>query len=153
MNAVDLYRLGNWFYVRRVPIVPGLIRNIIFILFNSYVPVSAHIGKGSVLAYGGIGVVIHANAVIGENCVIGQNVTIGAIEGYASSEVNHCPVIGNNCYIATGAKVLGGITIGDNCQIGAGAVVLKDAPANSVLVGMPAKVIKQTPLDYKAIVR
>ena len=79
--------------------------------------------------------------------------TIGAIEGYASSEVNRCPVIGNNCYIATGAKILGDIKIGDNCQIGAGAVVLKDAPANSVLVGMPAKVIKQTPLDYKAIVR
>ncbi len=105
------------------------------------------------LAYGGIGVVIHANAIIGENCVIGQNVTIGAIEGYASSEVNRCPVIGNNCYIATGAKILGNVTIGDNCQIGAGAVVLKDAPANSVLVGMPARIIKQTALDYKAIVR
>ena len=150
---IRLYRIGHWLHQRNCHRASKLVRNIIYLIANSYIPSSAQIGKGSVLAYGGIGVVIHANAVIGEDCVIGQNVTIGAIEGYASSEVNRCPVIGNNCYIAAGAKILGGVTIGDNCQIGAGAVVLKDAPANSVLVGMPAKVVKQTSPDFKAIVR
>lgn len=150
---IRLYRLGHWLYVRKYIIASKFIRNIIYLIANSYIPSSARIGKGTVLAYGGIGVVIHADAVIGEDCVIGQNVTIGAAEGYASAQANRCPVIGNNCYIAAGAKILGAIKIGDNCQIGAGAVVLKDAPANSVLVGMPAKVIKQTLPDFRAIVR
>ncbi|MEG0868743.1 MAG: serine O-acetyltransferase [Hafnia sp.] len=150
---IRLYRFGHWLYQKNWIRASKLVRNLIYLIANSYIPSSAHIGKGSVLAYGGIGVVIHANAVIGEDCVIGQNVTIGAAEGYASAQANRCPVIGNNCYIAAGAKILGAITIGDNCQIGAGAVVLKDAPANSVLVGMPAKVIKQTSPDFKAIVK
>lgn len=150
---IRLYRLGHWLYQRNWIRTSKLVRNLIYLIANSYIPASASIGKGSVLAYGGIGVVIHANAVIGEGCVIGQNVTIGAAEGYASAQANRCPVIGNNCYIAAGSKILGAITIGDNCQIGAGAVVLKDAPANSVLVGVPAKVIKQTSSDFKAIVK
>lgn len=150
---IRIYRVGHWLYQRNWIRASKLVRNLIYLVANSYIPSSARIGKGTVLAYGGIGVVIHANAVIGDDCVIGQNVTIGAAEGYASAEANHCPVIGNNCYIAAGSKILGGITIGDNCQIGAGAVVLKDAPANSVLVGMPAKVIKQTSSDFRAIVR
>jgi len=151
--VIRLYRIGHWLYQRNWVRASRLIRNLIYLLANSYIPSSAKIGSGSVLAYGGIGVVIHANAVIGRNCVIGQNVTIGAAEGFASPEVNRCPVIGDNCYIAAGAKVLGAITIGDNCQIGAGAVVLRDAPANSVLVGMPARVIKQTPDGFRAIVK
>lgn len=150
---IRFYRVGHWLHQRNFIRASKLVRNIIYLIANSYIPSSASIGKGSVLAYGGIGVVIHADAVIGENCVIGQNVTIGAAEGYASAQVNRCPIIGNNCYIAAGSKILGGITIGDNCQIGAGALVLKDAPANSVLVGMPARVIKSTSPDFRAIVR
>lgn len=150
---IRLYRLGHWLYCKNLKLASRLVRNVIYLIANSYIPSSARIGKGTVLAYGGIGVVIHANAVIGDDCVIGQNVTIGAAEGFASPLANRCPVIGNNCYIAAGAKVLGGIVIGDNCQIGAGAVVLKDAPANSVLVGMPARIIKQTSADFRAIVR
>ena len=150
---IRLYRVGHWLHQRGWVRTSRLIRNVIYLVANSYIPSSAKIGSGTVLAYGGIGVVIHANAAIGRDCVIGQNVTIGAAEGFASPEANRCPVIGNNCYIAAGAKILGGITIGDNCQIGAGAVVLRDAPDNSVLVGMPARVIKQTPDGFKAIVR
>lgn len=150
---IGLYRFGHWLYCQKFIFASRVVRNIIYLIANSYIPPSAKIGKGTVLAYGGIGVVIHANTVIGDDCVIGQNVTIGAAEGYASVVPNACPQIGNNCYIAAGAKILGGIVIGDNCQIGAGAVVLKSAPANSVLVGMPARVIKQTSSDYRAIVR
>ncbi|CAI8754291.1 serine O-acetyltransferase [Pseudomonas sp. IT-P44] len=151
MNAVKLYRVGNWFYQRRVPVVPGLIRNLIFLLFNSYIPVSANLGKGTIFAYGAIGVVLHANAKVGTGCVLGQGITIGAAEGYVTSEINKCPVIGDNCYIGAGAKIIGDIKIGDNCQIGASAVVLKDIPNNSIVVGIPARVIGQTSVDYKAI--
>lgn len=51
-------------------------------------------------------------------------------------------IIGNNCFFGNYAIVLPGVTIGDNCIIAAGAVVTKDVPSNSVVGGVPARVIK-----------
>ncbi|WP_153147556.1 serine O-acetyltransferase [Dechloromonas sp. H13] len=151
MNAVQLYRLGNWCHSKHIPLFPTLIRNLIFLLYNSYIPCSASIGDNSIFAYGAIGVVVHANAIIGRGCVIGQGVTIGASEGFVSPETNMCPTIGDNCYIGAGAKILGDIKIGDSCQIGAGAIVLKNIPDHSVVVGVPARVVGQTELSFLAI--
>jgi serine O-acetyltransferase len=55
-------------------------------------------------------------------------------------------MISFNVEVCCGAKVLGGITVGDNVLIGANAVVVKDVPSNSVVAGVPARVIKR--LDY-----
>jgi len=151
MNAILFYRVARLLYEREIPFIPNLIRNFIFLIFNSYIPPSADIGKKTLFAYGAIGVVIHSHAKIGHSCVIGQGVTIGAKEGYFSSKINAAPVIGNNCYIAAGSKILGDITIGDNCIIGAGAVVLNSVPSNSVLVGSPARIVNVTDNDYLAI--
>ena len=151
MNAVQLYRVGNWCYRKHIPIIPTLIRNLIFLLYNSYIPSSASIGGSSIFAYGAIGVVVHADAIIGRGCVIGQGITIGASEGFVSPEANRCPTIGDNCYIGAGAKLLGDIKIGESCQIGAGAVVLKNIPNHSVVVGAPARVVGQTELNFLAI--
>ena len=52
-------------------------------------------------------------------------------------------VIGDDCWLGTGVKVLDGVTIGRGCVIGSGAIVTKDIPPYSVAVGIPAKVIKQ----------
>ncbi|AVO40465.1 acyltransferase [Simplicispira suum] len=48
----------------------------------------------------------------------------------------------NGCSIGAGATILPGITIGENAMVGAGAVVTKDVPANAVVVGNPAKIIR-----------
>ena len=56
--------------------------------------------------------------------------------------------VGNNVWIGAGTIVLGGVTIGDNCIIGCRAVVTKDIPDNSIVVGVPARVIK-TIQDYE----
>ncbi|QJD97571.1 acyltransferase [Mucilaginibacter robiniae] len=52
-------------------------------------------------------------------------------------------IIGNNCWIGAGATILAGVTIGDGCVIAAGSVVNKSVPPNSIVAGVPAKVIKQ----------
>jgi serine O-acetyltransferase len=82
------------------------------------------------------GIVINKDVVMGEGVVLRQQVTIG---NKGSESDNSCPTIGKNVDIGAGAKIIGGVTIGDNCKIGANAVVTKSFPANSVLVGVPAK--------------
>jgi serine O-acetyltransferase len=73
---------------------------------------------------------------IGKRCHIYQQVTIGYNDGKT-------PIIGNNVRVCCGAKIIGGVTIGDNVVVGANAVVCKDVPANCVVGGVPAKIIKR----------
>jgi serine O-acetyltransferase len=89
------------------------------------------IGPGVYIAHFGP-TVIHPNTIAGSNLTLLQGVTIG-------EHNNGVPILGNNVAIATGAKVIGGITIGNNVTIGAGAVVIKDVPNDSTVVGIPAK--------------
>lgn len=53
-------------------------------------------------------------------------------------------IVGNDVYIGVRSIILPGVTIGDNCVIGAGSIVTRDVPSNSVVAGVPAKVIKST---------
>lgn len=84
-----------------------------------------------------IGIVIAKDVKIGKNCVIFQNVTIGA------GTDGKVPKIGNNVIFYANAIAFGDITIGDNVIIGAGCVVTKSIPENSVVVGNPARIIRQ----------
>jgi len=137
MNAIYLHRVSSWLYVRNVPLLPKILKALIFLLFNSVVPYTTKIGKGSKFAYGGIGVVLHSRAVIGSRVIIGQGVTVGR-----KLSPNGVPTIGNDVYISAGARVLGEIVVGDNVIIGANSVVVSDVPPNCIVAGAPAKVIR-----------
>ena len=52
-------------------------------------------------------------------------------------------VVGRNVWIATGAIVTGGVTIGENSVIAAGAVVTRDVPANCLVAGIPARIVRE----------
>ena len=78
------------------------------------------------------GAVLHEETVVGKGCTIGHNAIV------------HGCTVGDNVLIGMGAVVLNGAKIGDNCSVGAGALVTgkMDAPAGSMLLGSPAKVVR-----------
>lgn len=96
-------------------------------------------GKGLNLAHLGT-VVINAGAEIGEYCRIHVDVNIGT----AAGKGNAAPKIGNNVYIAPGAKIFGPIEIADGIAIGANAVVNKSFLTPDIsIAGIPAKQISE----------
>ena len=83
---------------------------------------------------------ISGESKIGSNVTIFQCVTIGS-NMLIDSKSKGGPIIGNDCYIGAGAKIIGDITIGDNCRIGANVIVSESIPKNSLVVSEKSKVI------------
>lgn len=138
MNLIKVHRISHRLYKAKVPVLPRLIRFLIFLLYNSDIPSSVRIGKGTVFGHSGIGVVIHQDAVIGNNCVIGQGITIGG-----RSKHSVVPTIGDHVYIAAGARVLGPIKVGNQVVIAPNAVVIEDVADHTIVGGIPAKVLRE----------
>ena len=96
----------------------------------------------------GAGTNIQDNCVLHEKTAVGENCTIG------HGAIVHGCAIGDRCMIGMGAIVLNGAVIGDDCLVGAGALVTgkMNAPAGSVLLGNPAKIVKEiTPAQMEEI--
>lgn len=84
---------------------------------------------------------------IGDGALIGHNVVLATLNHGLAPEkrqdIHPAPiVVGKNVWIGANATVLPGVTIGDNAIIAAGAVVTRDVPANTIVGGVPAKVIR-----------
>ena len=90
----------------------------------------------------GMGVVIGETAIIGDDVLMYHNVTLG---GPSLEKTKRHPTIEDGVLIGMGAKVLGNITVGARARIGANAVVIRDVPADSTAVGIPARIVGQSP--------
>jgi serine O-acetyltransferase len=104
------------------------------ILFSAQIPAEAEIGEGTELGYGGIGVIVHREAVIGRDVLLSPCVVIGG-----RSELPGAPVIEDGVKIGAGAKILGPIRIGAGAKVGANAVVIDDVAPGDTVVGVPAR--------------
>lgn len=146
----ESYKYNFWlrtcFYAREnkflkysiYPLARLLLRSLTYKLGIS-IAVNTKIGSGFYVGHFG-GIVINGKSVIGRNCNVSQGVTLGQAnrgknKGY--------PVLGDNVYIGPGAKIVGAVKIGSNVAIGANCVVTRDIPDNSVVVGIPGKVISK----------
>ena len=90
----------------------------------------------------------HGGVTLGDGCQIGHNVVFATLNhGVTPEDRPHtypAPIVlGRSVWVGSNSTILQGVTIGDNAIIAAGAVVTKDVPANTVVGGVPAKVIKQ----------
>ncbi|MBK8574509.1 MAG: serine O-acetyltransferase [Elusimicrobia bacterium] len=101
----------------------------------------ATIGQGLFIDHG-MGVVIGETTEIKKNVTLYQGVTLG---GTALVKGKRHPTLAEGVVVGAGAKVLGAVTIGQRSRIGANAVVVKNVPADAVVVGVPGEIIKRGP--------
>ncbi|MFA9457604.1 serine O-acetyltransferase EpsC [Halalkalibacter sp. AB-rgal2] len=140
LRAIFLYRLSKMYYDKGKKRFAKILRNKITTTFSSYISLQAEIGKNLEFRHMS-GVVIGDGVKIGEGVIIYQQVTLGG-QNLGDSKKGNYPIICDNVTIFSGAKVLGSVQIGENSIIGANSVVIKDVPPNSIVAGVPAKVIK-----------
>ncbi len=114
-------------------------------------PQNIHIGSYLYINGGILSASPNGKITIGEYVIIADNVHIRTrthnyldkknpikMQGGIEKDI----IIGNNVWIGFGAQLMSGVTIADNSIIAAGAVVTKDVPSNTIVGGVPAKIIK-----------
>ncbi len=128
---------------------------------GSHITIGDNVGLGDFAHLGGAG-----GLEIGSDCIIGAYFSCHP-ENHRFEDpdklIRHQGVsrkgikVGSNCWIGAKVTILDGVSVGDNCVIAAGAVVNKSVPANSVVAGVPAKVIKKIdgslPIKDKAMLK
>ena len=139
LHAIWSHRLAHGLYKRKFFFLARVISQISRFFTGIEIHPGAKIGRRFFIDHG-MGVVIGETCEIGNNVTVFQGVTLG---GTGKEKGKRHPTIHDNALIATGAKVLGSITIGENSKVGAGSVVLKDVPPHSTVVGIPGKVVIQ----------
>lgn len=138
-HAIFMHRVNHLLWKLNIPAIPRFLSHIVRLLTGIEIHPGARIGKGFFIDHGS-GVVVGETAEIGENVTLYQGVTLG---GTGKEKGKRHPTLGNNVVVGAGAKILGPITIGENVRIGANSVVLHSVPDNSIIVGVPGRVIKK----------
>jgi serine O-acetyltransferase len=140
--ALVVYRFGRWRYGikwvlprKACSLIYKILYKLVQIVAGIELPCEVVLGSNFVIDHSG-GIVISGFARFGDDCRIRN----GVVVGLGRVDEPCAPSIGNKVDIGAGAKLLGPITVGDNVLIGANAVVIRDVPANSIAVGVPAVV-------------
>jgi serine O-acetyltransferase len=149
IHALSHHRIAHWFWRRGLLFIGRFISHLSRFVTGIEIHPAARLGPGLFIDHG-MGVVIGETTEVGENVTIYQGVTLG---GTSLERKKRHPTIGNNVIIGAGTKILGPFSIGDNSKIGSGSVVVKEIPPNSVVVGVPGRVIyrdgkKVTEMDF-----
>jgi serine O-acetyltransferase len=165
-----VYRFGRWRYSiknnflrKPLSLLYKVLYKLVQILTGIELPCEVEIGDSFVIDHFG-GIIISGYAKFGDNCRIRN----GVVVGLKNLNSPTAPQFGNNVDIGAGAKILGNIRIGNNVLIGANAVVLegvkvgkgavvaagsivvKDVEPNTVVAGVPAKLLKKVDDKTKA---
>lgn len=139
LHAVWSHRFAHLLYRRKFFFIARVVSQISRFFTGVEIHPGAKIGRRFFIDHG-MGIVIGETCEIGNNVTVYQGVTLG---GTGKEKGKRHPTVHDNTLVASGAKVLGAITIGRDCKIGAGSVVLSDVPPHSTVVGIPGHVVVQ----------
>jgi serine O-acetyltransferase len=145
LHAVWSHRIAHALFKRKFFFLARVVSQVSRFFTGIEIHPGAKIGRRFFIDHG-MGVVIGETCEIGNDVTIFQGVTLG---GTGKERGKRHPTLHDNVLVATGAKVLGSITIGENSKVGAGSVVLKNVPPNSTVVGIPGTVVVQDGIKVK----
>jgi len=136
-HAIQLHKVASALHRRRLKLLGRIVSHINRFLTGIEIHPGATIGKRLFIDHG-MGVVIGETTIIGDDCTLYQGVTLG---GTGKERGKRHPTLGDRVVVGVGAKILGDVKIGNQARIGGGAVVLRDVPANTTAVGVPARAV------------
>lgn len=145
LHAIWSHRVAHALFKRKLFFLARVVSQVSRFFTGIEIHPGAKIGRRFFIDHG-MGIVIGETCEIGNNVTIFQGVTLG---GTGKERGKRHPTLHDNVLVATGAKVLGSITIGENSKVGAGSVVLKDVPPNATVVGIPGTVVVQDGVKVK----
>lgn len=137
-RIVRAYRQQHWLYERGHRTLALWLAKRSRIRYGADIHPAAKIGRRFTVDHG-IGVVVGGTTIIGDDCLMYQNATLGMTGKHGGKR--H-PTLGNGVLVGAGSILLGAITVGDGAYIGAGSVVVDNVPANTTVVGNPARVVR-----------
>ncbi|WP_434779524.1 serine O-acetyltransferase [Neisseria sp. Ec49-e6-T10] len=146
-HAIQSQRVTHWLWHKGHDSLAYFLQNRISEVMGVDIHPAAKLGKGIMIDHG-TGVVVGETAVIGDNVSMLHGVTLGG-SGKASGDRH--PKIKEGVLIGANASILGNITVGECAKVGAGSVVLEDVPAYSTVVGVPARVVANSPKQTPAL--
>lgn len=135
LHAIWAHRVWHALWRRRLRFIARAGSQVTRWLTGIEIHPGARIGRRFFIDHG-MGVVIGETAEVGDDVMLYHGVTLG---GRQREGGKRHPTLGNGVAVGAGAKILGPVHIGAHSVVGANAVVTRDAPADSVLVGVPAK--------------
>lgn len=138
VHAIWYHRVNHWLWNHHCKTLARFLSNISRFLTGMDIHPGAKIGEEVFIDHG-LGVVIGETATVGNGVTIYHGVTLGSTS--RSEPIRH-PTVEEDVIIGAGAKILGAITLGKGSRIGANSVVVKNVPANSVVVGVPGQIIR-----------
>jgi serine O-acetyltransferase len=136
-HAIAGHRLAHWLWRENRIDFAFYLQSRSSEVFQTDIHPAARFGSGIFLDHA-TGLVVGETAVVDDDVSILQNVTLG---GSGKESGDRHPKVRRGVLIGAGAKILGNIEIGSCTRVAAGSVVLRDAPRNVTLAGVPAKVI------------
>ncbi|WP_100489480.1 serine O-acetyltransferase [Sporolactobacillus pectinivorans] len=142
LHAIWAHRVAHWLWQKKMFFLARVLSQLTRFLTGIEIHPGARIGRRFFMDHG-MGIVIGETCEIGDDVTVFQGVTLG---GTGKEKGKRHPTVGNDVLISAGARVLGSITIGDHSKIGAGSVVLHNVPADSTVVGIPGRVVRQNGL-------
>src|SRR6516165_10265317 len=145
-HAVVMHSIAHWLWLKNWHVTARFLSHIARMYTGIEIHPGATLGRRVFIDHG-MGVVIGETAIVGDDVVLYQGVTLGtglaARQGAATRGKKRHPTLGKGVVVGSGAEVQGDVRIGDCARIASGSIVLKDVPANSVVVGIPGRIIYQ----------
>jgi len=135
-HATQAHRINHWLWRQGRKPLAYFLQNRVSEVFAVDIHPAARMGHGIMLDHG-TGIVIGETAVLGNNISILQGVTLG---GSGKDSGDRHPKVSDGVMIGANASILGNLSIGTCAKVGAGSVVVRDVPAHSTVVGVPAKI-------------